>query len=66
MNLDIIGLTFETEIVSVLGVTETNFIGFVSRNKARGYLLTDLKCKGNDLIYLYFYRGKHKIKHKTT
>ncbi len=45
MNSDIIGLTFETEIVSVLGVTETNFIGFVIRNKARGFLLTDLKCK---------------------
>ena len=28
-------LKFETEIVSVLGVTETNFIGFVIRNKAR-------------------------------
>ncbi len=36
MNLDIIGLTFETEILSVLGVTGTNFIGFVIRNKARG------------------------------
>ena len=36
MNSDIIGLTFETEIVSVLGVTELNFIGFVIRNKARG------------------------------
>ncbi len=45
MNSDIIGLTFEAEIVSVLGVTETNFIGFVIRNKARGFLLTDLKFK---------------------
>ena len=27
MNSDIIGLTFEAEIVSVLGVTEINIIG---------------------------------------